>query len=90
MYSYTWDTTNTTLLTVTRDVSNNIKSYKNGIQATSDNIEGDFRVTQVGQRGNLSRFYEGTMGSILFYNRALSQQEILQNHNALKSRFNLP
>jgi hypothetical protein len=33
--------------------------------------------------------FRGNIGSISYYNRALSPQEILQNYNALKSRFNL-
>jgi len=37
-----------------------------------------------------ANFYNsGIVGSILIYSRALSDQEILQNYNALKSRFNL-
>ena len=31
--------------------------------------------------------YNGQMGPVLFYNRVLSTGEILQNYNALKSRF---
>ena len=34
-------------------------------------------------------FYDGKIGCILIYNRALSQAEILQNYNAQKSRFGL-
>jgi len=37
---------------------------------------------------NPNPFY-GSMGSVLVYNRALSSQEIQQNYNAQKSRFNL-
>jgi hypothetical protein len=36
-----------------------------------------------------NRYYKGNMSNILIYNRALSPQEILQNYNAQKSRFNL-
>lgn len=33
--------------------------------------------------------FNGSMNGYSIYNRALSQQEVLQNYNALKSRFNL-
>ena len=33
--------------------------------------------------------YKGNVSTTIFYNRALSAQEILQNYNAQKSRFNL-
>jgi hypothetical protein len=34
-------------------------------------------------------FFQGNIGSVSFYNRALTAQEILQNYNAQKSRFGL-
>jgi len=41
-------------------------------------------------RANFSTGYlKGTLGPYKFYNRALSASEILQNHNAHKSRFGL-
>jgi hypothetical protein len=44
---------------------------------------------EIGQRIN-SPFFKQIISSIYrIYNRALTQQEILQNYNALKSRFNL-
>jgi hypothetical protein len=33
--------------------------------------------------------FRGNIGSVSYYNKALSAQEILQNYNQLKSRFNL-
>jgi hypothetical protein len=33
--------------------------------------------------------FNGSMGSVLVYNRALSSSEVLQNYNGQKSRFNL-
>jgi hypothetical protein len=35
-----------------------------------------------------TRFFTGDIANAMVYNRALSQQEILQNYNALKSRYN--
>ena len=34
-------------------------------------------------------YFEGNIGCIQIYNRALSSTEILQNHNSLKGRFGL-
>jgi hypothetical protein len=36
-----------------------------------------------------SEFYNGSIAYIMIYNRTLSASEVLQNYNALKSRFNL-
>lgn len=38
---------------------------------------------------NANQFFTGSMASYKMYNRALSQQEITQNYNALKGRFGL-
>lgn len=40
-------------------------------------------------RPAVNLYNSGIVGSILVYSKALSDSEILQNHNALKSRFNL-
>jgi hypothetical protein len=42
---------------------------------------------QIGRRIN-DLFYAGNIGFVQIYNRALSASEILQNYNALRSRFN--
>ena len=34
-------------------------------------------------------FFEGNIGSVSFYNRALTAQEVLQNYNSTKGRFGL-
>jgi hypothetical protein len=39
--------------------------------------------------GAAGRNFKGSIYSTSIYNRALSATEILQNYNALKSRFNL-
>lgn len=41
------------------------------------------------RRGNGLYYANGEMGSFRIYNRALSASEVLQNYNALKSRFGL-
>jgi hypothetical protein len=42
---------------------------------------------QIGRRIN-DLFYAGNIGFVQIYNRALTAAEILQNYNALRSRFN--
>jgi hypothetical protein len=44
---------------------------------------------RVGQRGNNTFFYQGELPVLKVYNRALSAQEVQQNYNAYKNRFNL-
>lgn len=39
--------------------------------------------------GNVGWFFDGSIASMMAYNRLLSATEILQNYNALKSRFGL-
>ena len=75
----------------TYDGSNN-RLYINGqLKATGANISGNIANGQ-----NLSIMFptasglvygKGTIGEIKIYNRALTQQEILQNYNATKNRF---
>jgi hypothetical protein len=58
------------------------KPDTSGIFPNSTSIRiGEYQIT-----GNA---FKGSMSSIQIYNRALSAQEIQQNYNALKSRFNL-
>ena len=44
---------------------------------------------RLGQNHDLNAPLSGSIANVRLYNRALSTQEILQNYNALKSRFNL-
>jgi hypothetical protein len=80
-------------LTSTYDGSN-IVLYRNGIndgsKTTTINPIGN--VTNVlsigGVATNTSYNWNGNISSVQLYNRALSSQEVLQNYNALKSRYN--
>jgi hypothetical protein len=49
-------------------------------------VLGDFRV---GVATNLNRYYRGIISKFKIYNKALTAQEVLQNYNATKGRFNL-
>jgi hypothetical protein len=47
----------------------------------------DTKTIKIGATNNVSSFFNGNIGSVHIYNRALSSTEILHNYNALKSRF---
>jgi hypothetical protein len=66
--------------------------YYDGIQVSTGtgNIPAvDSYNLVVGNSGNTSATFSGSMGNVMVYNRALSASEVLQNYNAQKSRFNL-
>ena len=85
----------------TVDFAGNFVAYKNGVGVGSLNIStfgGGFispnsNDAVLGSRYNgvntASSKMAGGMGLFRFYNRALTAQEVLQNYNAQKSRFNL-
>jgi hypothetical protein len=84
-------------LTMTHTQNDVIKFYKNGIKikettSTYNNAPtfsnwsfGGGNVTTSGANEG----FKGYIATIAIYNRALSATEVLQNHNALKSRFGL-
>ena len=63
-------------------------SFRNSaaVGATLTSDTGD---TTIGKDDFLSRYLYGSVASTRLYNRALSQAEITQNYNAVKSRFGL-
>jgi hypothetical protein len=70
--------------------------YKNGIQfSVSSNFgtlsTGDStRALAIGKANDISILeWQGNISQVSIYNRALTAQEVLQNYNATKSRFNL-
>jgi hypothetical protein len=76
-----------------------IKLYTNGVQdggsATGVNsgiiVNNSNSVVQYGKdpRYSTNRYFNGSVGQTLLYNRELSADEILQNFNATKGRFGL-
>ena len=72
--------------------NNSINTYYNSILiqtlSTSGNIIG-FSSNQFGTIGMGYGYFSGSLSCIHLYNRALSQAEVTQNYNAMKSRFNL-
>jgi hypothetical protein len=72
----------------------NMNTYYNGfINRPSTESTGSVTNTitpfTLARRGNSASYFNGRIYSVKVYNRALSQQEILQNYNATKSRFGL-
>jgi hypothetical protein len=80
---------------ITGIVNNNVISlYINGVfeaasSAQAFTIGGWNSAARIGQRATGQFPFNGRIANICGYNRALSQAEITQNYNALKSRFNL-
>lgn len=80
-------------ITLTFKQSEGGKAYYNGSlesSASANFTALDWTGTwRVGQRGNNTFFYQGELPVLKVYNRALSANEIQQNYNAYKSRFNI-
>jgi hypothetical protein len=80
------------------DNSARLKAYINGIQqnltytGTIPTTAGSGNTLYIGNTGpyagsNSNLYSDGNLGSFLSYNRALTQQEIIQNYNATKGRY---
>ena len=69
------------------------RAYLNGVLVktglTSAKSSVSLRVGAIGGQLNNYGFFAGGLASVKYYNRTLSSTEILQNYNALKSRYNL-
>ena len=91
---FTFDVELNELFTVTLVLNNtNYKLYKNGIlqlDKTSNPSSASFGNVSIGCRPNTTdRSLNGSIYNCTIYNRTLSEAEILQNFNAMKSRFKL-
>lgn len=81
------------LLTITRDFSSSVVFYKNASQTATTNIttvtppSATTSNTRIGV-GN-GGYYDGDVGLVTLYNRALTAAEVLQNYVAVKSRYGL-
>ena len=69
-----------------------VRIYKNGIQGATESLSGVLKSNTpdlfIGDRSSLSQTpFNGQIGSIQIYNKALSAAEVTQNYNALKNRF---
>ena len=86
--SNTTITTNTWyIITATRNGTTG-SIYINGLlNATGTISSNSITAYNLGRRTDAIWYYKGNIANIQVYNRALSATEILQNYNALKSRF---
>ena len=73
---------------ITRDSSNNLTVYRNAIifGSTTTNSVTDSTYSTIGN-GTSSKYFDGEIGPIQTYNRALSAEEVLSNYNGLRGRF---
>lgn len=80
-------------MTATRDGSGNVRLYINGVLNNTGTLTGNIPSNinfRIGSDVNgFAEQLTGNLYSLKVYNRALSAQEVLQNYNALKGRFNL-
>ena len=72
----------------------NLKLYENGtlIQTGSSyttNISNSSTNLEIGRGGGANYYWSGNIAQIQIYNRALTAAEIVQNYNALQSRYGL-
>ena len=56
---------------------------------TSEDLSSAGKILIANEYGYNGSFYQGNIGQVKIYNRALSEQEILQNYNATRKRFGL-
>ena len=78
-----------TNICVTRDSDSLITLYYNAISKSTatDSIDFTDGNNFIGNDGGNNADWNGNIGPINYYNRALSSNEVLHNYNALKSRF---
>jgi hypothetical protein len=80
--------------TLVRKLDNTFDFYYNGVKQTlrgGGNIQTSLEMTinTIGSMSGGGRFWNGNISIVNIYNRLLTDQEILQNFNALKGRFGL-
>ena len=83
-----------TNMTIKRNSQNKVDFYRNGENETrlfSDAAQvGTFTLDKIGANGaDSSQDFYGSIATIHAYNRALSSTEVLQNFNALRSRYGI-
>jgi hypothetical protein len=78
-------------LVMTRDASNNMSVYLNGIGSTTgaQNYSNTLQMNQIGRYSAYTNIYniKGSIGEVKIYNRSLSASEVLQNYNVSKKRY---
>jgi hypothetical protein len=69
--------------------SQNVTGYKNGVVGSTVSVNYTLSQLGLGARSGLSYGdeYDGRIGEVLIYNKALTASEVLQNYNSQKARF---
>ena len=74
------------------------KTFINGVEVSTSETTGTSAISgttisglpvYIGSRAAAANFFNGDIGNVHIYNRALSSTEVAQNYNALKGRFGL-
>jgi hypothetical protein len=74
--------------TVSAYVNGTLESYQTNAAVSTSNLTSGTNLL-IGSERNSSLFLNGKISNVQVYNRALTAQEVLQNYNAQKSRYNL-
>ena len=79
-------------ITLVRDGASSQKVYQNGVQIGTGDVSqsftaGTMKIGGAPSQYNYSGHFDGKMSNILYYNKALTASEVLQNYNALKGRY---
>ena len=72
-------------------LTSSISGAVNGPLYPQSNINNgiDTKTIKIGANNAVTSFFDGNIGPVHIYNRALSAEEVLYNYNGLKSRFGL-
>ena len=80
-------------ITLVRDGASSQKVYQNGVQIGTGDVSNSFtadtmKIGGAPSSSTYSGHFAGKMSNILYYDRALTASEVLQNYNATKNRYN--
>ena len=81
-------------ITLVRDGASSQKVYQNGVEIGTGNVSNSFtadtmKIGGAPSQSTYSGYFDGKMSSILYYDRALTAAEVLQNYNAHRGRFGI-
>ena len=81
-------------LQITYDGNLSLNVYESGILVTTKTFGGQLNTVlssnvQIGAITSISGYFDSNISQVSMYNRALSQQEILQNFNATRFRYGI-
>jgi len=89
----TWCNLVMTTTAVAQNTSTSVTCYKNGVSQSTGSVTMNASTTtnkaQIARGGNTSKYAYARIAVASIHNKTLSATEVLQNYNALKSRFGL-